>query len=147
MTRNLFDCIIGSMNSDTMLRYLLWYSSEFGDRVFYIQEFIENLGYDVRLFVIHGQVIARMRRMSTSDFRYNLAQGGSSEDFKGTEYDRLALESTEALNAEVAGVDVMPTRDGALVMEINIYPGFQGLVKTTGIPVPRLLVDYFKTLM
>ncbi len=139
--------LLGSMNSDTMLRYLLWYSSEFGERVFYIQEFVENLGYDVRLFVINGQVIGRMMRMSTGDFRYNLAQGGSSEDFKGTEYDQLALESAKSLNAEVAGVDVMPTRDGAVVMEVNIYPGFRALVETTGIQIPRLLVEYFKTLM
>jgi ribosomal protein S6--L-glutamate ligase len=139
--------LLGSMNSETMLRYLLWYSSEFGDRVFYLQEFVENLGYDVRLFVINGQVIGRMKRMSTSDFRYNLAQGGSSETFQGTEYDRLALESVEALDAKVAGVDIMPTRNGAVVMEVNTYPGFRGMVGTTGIAIPKLLVDYFKTLI
>ncbi|MEM2093663.1 MAG: hypothetical protein QXI32_00015 [Candidatus Bathyarchaeia archaeon] len=131
---------------DTMLRYLLWYSSEYGNRVFYLQEFVENLGFDLRIFVIDGQVVGRMKRIKGSDFRYNLACGGGSEPFIGSEYDALAVRSAEAMGAKVAGVDIMPTRDTAVVVEVNIHPGFRGLVAATGIPIPKLLVDYFELL-
>jgi len=139
--------LLQPMDPETMLRYLLWYSSEYGSRVFYLQEFVENLGYDIRLFVINGEVVGRMKRTVHDDFRYNLAQGGLSEPFQGSEYDSLAVESVKALGAVVAGVDVMPTKRGAVVMEVNIHPGFRGLVAATGIPIPKLLVDYFESLM
>ena len=139
--------LLQPMDPEPMLRYLFWYSSEYGKGVFYLQEFVENLGYDIRLFIINGQVVARMRRTTPDDFRYNLAQGASSEPFEGTDYDLLAIKSTKALGAEVAGVDVMPTQEGAVVMEVNLYPGFRGLVATTGIPIPKLLVNYFESLM
>ena len=131
---------------DTTLRYLLWYSSEYGNRVFYLQEFVENLGFDLRIFVLDGRVVGRMKRIKGEDFRYNLAQGGISEPFAATEYDGLAIESAKAMGAQVAGVDVMPTKDGAVVIEVNIHPGFRGLLATTGVPIPTLLVDYFESL-
>jgi len=131
---------------DTTLRYLLWYSTEYGNRVFYLQEFVENLGFDLRIFVIDGKVIGRMKRTKGDDFRYNLAQGGVSEPFPGTQYDSLALESAKAMDAQVVGVDVMPTKEGAVAVEVNIHPGFRGLIDATGIPIPKLLVDYFESL-
>ncbi len=131
---------------DTTLRYLLWYSTEYGNRVFYLQEFIENLGFDLRIFVIDGKVAGRMRRTKEDDFRYNLAQGGISEPYHGAEYDYMAIESTRSMGAKVAGVDIMPTREGAVVIEVNIHPGFRGLVATTGTQIPKLLVDYFESL-
>jgi len=137
--------LLQPMDSETTLRYLLWYSSEYGNRVFYLQEFVENLGYDVRLFVIDGRVVARMRRSKPDDFRFNLAQGGIGEPFRGSEHDSLALKSAQALGAKVAGVDVMPTKEGAVVLEVNAHPGFTGLVATTGIQIPELLVDYFES--
>lgn len=139
--------LLKPMNHDTLLRYLLWYSSEYGGRVFYLQEFIENLGYDVRLFVINDQVVGRMKRTSQEDFRYNIAQGSSSENFEETKYDQLAIQSIRALGAKIAGIDIMPTNNGAIVMEANLYPGFKGLVSATCIPIPKLLVDYFETLV
>jgi len=131
---------------DTTLRYLLWYSTEYGNRVFYLQEFVENLGFDLRIFVIDGKVVGRMKRMKGENFRYNLAQGGVSEPFLGTQYDKLALESAKAMDAQVAGIDVMPTKEGVVVVEVNIHPGFSGLIATTGVPIPKLLVDYFEFL-
>ena len=74
--------LLQPMDSDTLLRYLLWYSSEYGDRVFYIQEFVDNLGYDLRLFVINGAVVARMKRSKTNDFLFNLSRGGVGEAFQ-----------------------------------------------------------------
>ena len=139
--------LLQPMDMETMLRYLVWYSSEYGNRVFYLQEFVENLGYDVRLFVINDQVVGRMKRSSSEDFRYNIAQGGAGETFQGTKYDLLAIESAKALEAEVAGVDVMPTKEGVVVMEVNVHPGFRGLVEATGIPIPKLLVDHFESHM
>jgi len=131
---------------DTALRYLLWYSSEYGNRVFYLQEFVENFGFDLRIFIIDGRVVGRMKRLKGFDFRYNLAQGGTSEPFLGAEYDHLAIRSAEAMGAQVAGVDIIPTGDSAVVVEVNTHPGFRGLVAATGVPIPKLLVDYFESL-
>ncbi len=140
--------LLQPMDRASALRYLLWYSSEFGGRVFYLQEYVENLGYDVRLFVIGGRVVARMKRMKRgSDFRYNLALGGVGEPASDNRYDELAVRSAEALGAGVAGVDVLPTENGAVVVEVNLHPGFKGIVDVTGTPIPRLLVDYFESLM
>ena len=138
--------LLKPMKPDTLLRYLLWYSTEYGDRVFYMQEYVENLGYDVRLFVIDGKVVGRMKRMASEDFRYNLAQGGVSELYQAEEFDQLALDAAKAVGAEIAGVDIMPTRENAVALEVNLYPGFKGLIETTGIPVHKLIVDYFETL-
>ena len=138
--------LLKPMKPDTLLRYLLWYSTEYGDRVFYMQEYVENLGYDVRLFVINGKVVGRMKRMASEDFRYNLAQGGVSEVYQAEEFDQLALDAAKAVGAEIAGVDIMPTREDAVALEVNLYPGFKGLIETTGIPVHKLIVDYFETL-
>jgi len=137
--------LLQPMDSETTLRYLLWYSSEYGNRVFYLQEFVENLGYDIRLFIIDGKVVARMKRSKYKDFRFNLARGGIGEPFQGIEYDTLALNSAQAVGAKVAGVDITPTREGAVVLEVNIHPGFRGLVEATGIQIPKLLVDYFES--
>ena len=137
--------LLQSMDSETILRYLLWYSSEYGNRVFYLQEFVESFGYDVRLFIIDKRVVARMKRSKPTDFRFNLAQGGVSEPFHDTSYDKLALESVQAINAKVAGVDIMPTKEGPVVLEVNVHPGFRGLAEITGIQIPKLLVDYFES--
>lgn len=137
--------LLQPMDSETMLRYLLWYSSEYGDRVFYLQEFVNNLGYDVRLFVIDGHVVARMKRNRADNFLFNLSRGGRGEPFYEAKYDRLALDSVKALGAKVAGVDVMPTNEGAVVLEVNLHPGFKGITEVTDIPIAKLLVDYFES--
>jgi RimK family alpha-L-glutamate ligase len=133
------------MDSETLLRYLLWYSSEYGNSIFYLQEFIENFGYDIRIFIINDHVVARMKRSKQSDFRFNLSRGGIGEVFQGTEYDSLALKSAQAIGAKVAGVDILPTERGPLVLEVNVHPGFKGLIEVTGIPIPELLADYFES--
>ena len=134
------------MDSETLLRYLLWYSSEYGNRVFYLQEFVENLGYDIRLFLIDNQIVARMKRSKQNDFRFNLSRGGIGEPFNSTEYDSLAIKSAQAIGAKVAGVDILPTDKGAVVLEVNVHPGFKGLIQVTNIPIPQLLADYFESL-
>ena len=137
--------LLKSLDSETMLRYLLWYSSEYGNRVFYLQEFVENLGYDIRLFIINGQIVARMKRSKRDDFRFNISRGGRGEPYQGTKYDRLAREAARAVGAKVAGVDILPTREGAVVLEVNAHPGFQGLIQATNVQIPKLLVDYIES--
>lgn len=137
--------LLQPMDSETTLRYLLWYSHEYGNRVFYLEEFVENFGYDIRLFIINNNVVARMKRSKSGDFRFNLARGGIGTSFQGTEYDILALKSAQALGTKIAGVDILPTKEGAVVLEVNVYPGFKGIVEATGIPIPKLLVDYFES--
>ncbi|MFH0748820.1 MAG: hypothetical protein V1915_02720 [Candidatus Bathyarchaeota archaeon] len=137
--------LLQPMDSETTLRFLLWYSSEYGKRVFYLQEFMENLNYDIRLFVIDNRIVTRMKRSKSGDFRFNLAQGAIAVPYQETKYDELAIKSAQVIGVKVAGVDILPTNKGPVVLEVNSYPGFAGLVQTTNIHIPKLLIDYFES--
>ena len=128
-----------------LLQYLQFYSRRYGLGVYYIQEYIKNKGYDVRIFIIEGKVVARMKRSNPNDFRYNASLGGKSEVFNNTEHDELALKTAEALNLTITGVDVLPTLNyGAIVLEANCYPGFSHISSTTKIPIHKRIADYIE---
>lgn len=128
-------------------QYLLFYNRTYGAGVFYIQEFVENLGYDIRLFVIGGQVVGRMKRSNPNDFRYNASLGGMVEIYSLSTFDDLALNVTKALDYKIAGVDVLPTKSGEpLVLEVNCYPKYTHLIDTTGIEIHKKIVDYLENL-
>ena len=127
-----------------LTQYLLWYTRSFGEGVFYLQEYVPNLGYDVRCFVIDGAVVGRETRSNPEDFRYNVAVGGSAEPFLDDVYDELSIRVAEAVGLNITGLDILPRADGeAMVLEANCYPGYKALMDTTGIPIHELIVDYF----
>ena len=131
-------------SQDDITQYLLWYSRNFGKGVFYLQEFIPNKGYDVRCFVIDGEVVGREARSNPEDFRYNVATGGHAELFEDHVYDELAVQVAEAVGLNITGLDILPREDGEpMVLEANCYPGYKALMETTGIPIHELIVDYF----
>ncbi len=106
--------------------------------VLYVQKFVPSLGYDLRAFVVGERVIGAIRRVPTGrEWRANLSRGGRAEAVViGTEVERLALRSARAVGARVAGVDLLPTREGGLVvLEVNAVPGWKGLAAATGIDV------------
>lgn len=126
-------------------QYLLYYSRTYGAGVFYIQEFVENLGYDIRIFIIGGQVVGRMKRANLNDFRYNASLGGSIERYDSSEFDELSLDTVKALDYKIAGIDILPTKDRkTVVLEANCYPKYTHLIQATGVEIHKKIVDYLE---
>ena len=110
-----------------------------------VQEFIaESSGTDVRAFVVGDQVVGAMRRSSGGkDFRSNLHRGGKPERIDLDEaYELAAVRSAQIMGLRVAGVDMLESERGPLVMEVNSSPGLQGIEKATGQDIARGIVDY-----
>lgn len=111
---------------------------------FLVQEFIEeSAGTDIRAFVVNGKVIASMKRQSlTDDFRSNLHQGGEGKAIKLTDEERkTAQKAAKAMGLPIAGVDMMRSNRGPLVLEVNSSPGF-GIEQVTGHDVATKILDY-----
>lgn len=109
-----------------------------------VQEFIEEAkNADLRLFVVRGKVIASMRRTAQKgEFRSNVELGGSTMEWAPTsEQVKIALGAAKALGLDVAGVDILESKSGSLVIEVNANPGFHSLEKTTGVNVAGLMVE------
>ena len=135
-------------SKEDLTQYLLWYTRNFGEGVFYLQEYVPNLGYDVRCLVVDGEVIGREARSNPEDFRYNVAAGGSATPFEDDLYDELAVRVAEAVGLKITGLDILPREEGEpMVLEANCYPGYKALMETTGIPVYKLIVDYFEHIL
>lgn len=111
-----------------------------------IQEFIkESAGTDIRVFVVGGRVIASMKRQSLDDdFRSNLHKSGEGSSIKLTEEERrVAIKAAKAMGLSVAGVDMMRSSRGPLVLEVNASPGF-GIEKITGRDVATPIIEYIE---
>lgn len=109
-----------------------------------VQEFIEEAGgKDIRAFVVDGEVVGAIERTSDIDeFRSNLHKGGSAQKI---ELDKktisTAIEVTKYLGLRVAGVDMMMSKKGPLVIEVNSSPGLQGIEKATGVDVASKIIE------
>jgi len=111
---------------------------------FIVQEFIsEASGSDIRVLVIGGEVVAAMRRTARQgEFRSNLHRGGNSENIElSKEEQETALAAVKALGLEVAGVDMLQSKRGPLILEVNASPGLEGIETTTGIDVAGKMID------
>lgn len=110
-----------------------------------VQEYLKDgAGKDYRVFVIGGKVVAAMQRTAPrGEFRANIHRGGEGKPVKLTKaYERCALKATEVLGLEIAGVDLMETAAGPVVLEVNSSPGFEGIEKATGLNVARLMMNH-----
>jgi RimK family alpha-L-glutamate ligase len=112
--------------------------------VLYLQRYLAHPGWDLRAFVLGGRVIAAMRRHANGGWRTNVAQGGTAESVQLTpDEEQLAIGAARAVNAPVAGVDLLPGSDGRLyVLEVNAVPGWRALAPVTGIDVACLLLRF-----
>lgn len=113
---------------------------------FLVQEFIEeSAGTDIRAFVVGGRVVASMQRQSLDDdFRSNLHQGGSGNAIKLTDDERkTALKAAKAMGMSICGVDMMRSKRGPLVLEVNASPGF-GIEKVTNRNVAEKIIEYIE---
>lgn len=111
-----------------------------------LQEFIkESAGTDIRAFVVGSQVVASMKRQSLDDdFRSNLHKGGLGEPIKLTPEERkMAVKAAKAMGLMIAGVDLMRSDRGPLVLEVNASPGF-GIEKVTYRNVAGKIIEYIE---
>lgn len=113
-----------------------------------LQQFVgESRGRDVRAFVVGGRVVAAMRRTATGDeFRSNVHRGGTTESVKlDAAYEDAALRAARILGLHVAGVDMLESEAGPLVMEVNSSPGLEGIEAATGIDVAMAIVKHLES--
>jgi ribosomal protein S6--L-glutamate ligase len=109
-----------------------------------VQEFIrESGGNDIRVFIVDDQVAGAMKREAASgDFRSNLHRGGTSSIVHLTEREiEIAKRASKLLGLKVAGVDLLRSSKGPLVLEVNASPGLEGIETTTGIDIASKIVD------
>ena len=110
-----------------------------------VQEFIEEAGgSDVRCLVVGGKVVAAMRRQAPEgEFRSNLHRGGSASLVKITKEERVtAVSAAKILGLSVAGVDILRSNRGPLVMEVNSSPGLEGIESASGKDVAGIIIDH-----
>ncbi len=111
-----------------------------------LQEFIkESAGTDIRAFVVGSRVVASMQRQSLDDdFRSNLHKGGLGTSIKLTDEEKkLAVKAAKAMGLHIAGVDLMRSGRGPVVLEVNASPGF-GIEKVTGRNVAEKIIEYIE---
>jgi ribosomal protein S6--L-glutamate ligase len=111
-----------------------------------LQEYVkESAGTDIRAFVVGSRVVASMKRQSLDDdFRSNLHKGGEGTSVKLTaEEKRIVVKAAKVMGLHVAGVDLMRSERGPLVLEVNASPGF-GIEKVTGRNVAEKIIEYIE---
>lgn len=108
-----------------------------------VQEFIKEAnGQDIRCFVVDGRVVASIQRQAEKgEFRANIHQGGKASIVKITaEEKKLAIKASKVLNLAVAGVDIIRSNKGPLLLEVNSSPGLEGIENATGKDIANTLI-------
>ena len=108
-----------------------------------VQEFIKEAnGQDIRCFVVNGKVVASMQRQAEKgEFRANIHQGGKASIIKITAEERkLAQKAAKVLNLAVAGVDIIRSNKGPLLLEVNSSPGLEGIENATGKDIANTMI-------
>lgn len=114
---------------------------------FIVQEYIkEAKGEDVRVLVVGDKIVAAMKRKALpGEFRSNLHRGGTSIQIKLTNEEiRAAKKAAQIMGLEVAGVDMLQSKRGPLLMEVNPSPGLEGIEGTTGINVAGQIIEWIE---
>ncbi|MCY7313266.1 MAG: 30S ribosomal protein S6--L-glutamate ligase [Pseudoxanthomonas sp.] len=141
----------GTQGAGVMLTEKLSASRSVGEALrglyanFVVQEFIaEAEGADLRCFVVGDAVMASMRRQAPEgDFRSNLHRGGTAEPVQATpEEQRVAVRAAQVLGLSVAGVDLIRSQRGPLVLEVNSTPGLEGIEQVCAKDLAGAIVDH-----
>jgi ribosomal protein S6--L-glutamate ligase len=113
-----------------------------------VQEFIkESKGADVRAFVVNGEVVGAMRRQATreGEFRSNLHRGGVATVVKLDRHEKhAAIEAAKKMGLGVAGVDMLPSKRGPLIIEVNSSPGLEGIEGATKVDIAGKIYQYLE---
>jgi RimK family alpha-L-glutamate ligase len=112
-----------------------------------VQEYLNDApGTDLRVLIVGGKVIGAMKRTAPEgDFRANITNGGTGENFAVTEeIDFIGRETAKALNLDIAGIDLLFDKRGFRVCEANSNPGFSGFEKYCGVDIADVITEYIK---
>jgi ribosomal protein S6--L-glutamate ligase len=112
-----------------------------------VQEFIkEAKGADIRAFVVDGEVVGAMKRQARNgEFRSNLHRGGYAEVVKLTRTERAtAISAAKKMGLGVAGVDMLPSTRGPLIIEVNSSPGLEGIEGATKVDIAGKIIKYLE---
>ena len=112
-----------------------------------VQEFIEEAnGADIRCFVVGNKVIAAMKRQAgEGEFRSNLHRGGTAQLVKLTKEERAtAINASKIMGLNLCGVDILQSKNGPVVMEVNSSPGLEGIEKATGKDVADMIFGFIE---
>ena len=112
-----------------------------------VQEFIkEARGTDIRAFVVDGKIVGAMKRQAREgEFRSNLHRGGTARIITLTrEEERAAIKAAETLKLGIAGVDMLPSARGPLILEVNSSPGLEGIERATGTDIATEIINYIE---
>jgi ribosomal protein S6--L-glutamate ligase len=111
--------------------------------VIYLQPFIDHEGFDYRLFVLGDEVLG-MQRSNQVDWRTNVSRGAVTEPLEvSADLADMAYRAADAIGAPLAGVDILPGRDGEhYVLEVNAVPGWRALARTLQINVAKRMLSY-----
>ncbi|MEM6843145.1 MAG: 30S ribosomal protein S6--L-glutamate ligase [Bacteroidota bacterium] len=112
-----------------------------------LQEFIEEAGgADIRVFIVNGKVVGAMKRQGKEgEFRSNLHRGGQASVFKLSKAEReTALKAAKCMGLAIAGVDMLQSKRGPMVLEVNSSPGLEGIEKATGVDVAGKIIEYIE---
>ncbi|SVC57373.1 uncharacterized protein METZ01_LOCUS310227 [marine metagenome] len=113
-----------------------------------VQEFIkESSGTDIRALVVGDNVVAAMRRIAPEgEFRSNVHRGGRTEQITlNQEEEKIAVEAASVLGLRIAGVDLMRSKRGPLVLEVNSSPGLEGIEASSGVDVAGNIVRFIES--
>src|SRR5947208_9739559 len=117
------------------------------DQNILIQKFIkEAKGSDIRALVVGRKVVAAMKRKAVAgEFRSNLHRGGKAKKIRlAADYRKTALAAARVLGLRVAGVDMIESAEGPMVMEVNSSPGLEGIQKATGVDAPDAIIEHIE---
>ncbi|ANH59497.1 Ribosomal protein S6 modification protein [Dokdonia donghaensis DSW-1] len=112
-----------------------------------VQEYIkEAKGADLRAFVVDGQIVGAMKRQGKEgEFRSNLHRGGTAEIITlSDEEENAAIKAAKAMGLGVAGVDMLQSERGPLILEVNSSPGLEGIEKATGKDIAKSIIRYIE---
>lgn len=117
------------------------------DQNILIQKFIkESKGADIRAVVVGKKVVAAMKRQAVSgEFRSNLHRGGSATKVRlSAEYRKTALAAARVLGLRMAGVDMLESKAGPMIVEVNSSPGLEGIQKATSVDVASAVIEHLE---
>lgn len=130
--------IVESMRA--LQSFILWDQPKY-----LLQQYVKySKGKDIRIFVVNGKVVGSMMRSAKKgEFRSNIELGGKGQSVEITEEEiSVALRSVQALDLNYGGVDIMRSKDGPVVLEVNSNPGFKELESATGINIAAAIIEY-----
>jgi len=112
-------------------------------RMLILQEYVDKPGRDIRVIVVEDRAVAAIyRHAPSSDWRTNTARGGRAEAVKiDKELEEISVRASKAVGAHYAGVDVVESKDGYIVLEVNVVPEFKNVMRVTGINVAGEIID------